>query len=199
MNVTVEELSDYANLTPENRVRFLELKQEEELEKEIEDKRKNSPFANWIQVNNSDDSYRAEAWLVRESPVAYQVLRFLAKEMDNFNAIICSFKVMEEALGYKRNALSKAVKLLKEHNYIDVKKSGVTNVYLINKELYWKSWGKNHRYAEFGAKIILAESEQEKTTVKSRKNKTAVVGKDGNIKTVKNTIVSINETVKQTA
>jgi DNA-binding transcriptional ArsR family regulator len=104
------------------------------------------------------------------------ILRFLAKEMDNYNAIICSFKVMEEALGYSRAALSKAISILKEHHYIDVKKSGTSNVYLINKELYWKSWGTNYKYAEFGTKIIISESEQEtegkekiKSTVKSTK------------------------------
>ena len=193
MEVTVEELNNYANLPPENKARFLELKQEEDKEKEIEDKKKNSPYQNWLQVNNSNESYKAESWLVRNSPVAYQVLRFLAKEMDNFNALVCSFKVMEEALGYKRNALSRAVHLLKEHGYIDIKKSGSANVYLINKELYWKSYGKNYRYAEFSAKIVIAESEQEDIKTETTKHKTATISKKGKVKTVKNTVVSVNK------
>ena len=135
--------------------------QDNELENEIEERRKRSPFVQWLQVNNSNDAYKAEDWLMKKSAVAYRLLRFLAKEMDNYNAIMCSYKVLEEALGYKRNALSKAVNLLKEHHYIDVKKSGTSNIYFINKALYWKSWGKNYKYAEFGAKIIIAESEQE--------------------------------------
>lgn len=36
---------------------------------------------------------------------------------------------MEEALGYSRAALSKAVSILKEHHYIDVKKSATSNIY----------------------------------------------------------------------
>ena len=178
MNITVdlEELESWEKMTPENKARFLELKTEEEKEKEVGQQKKNSPFAHWLQVNNSDDAYKAESWLMRKSPIGYMILRFLAKEMDNYNAIICSFKVMEEALGYSRAALSKAISILKEHHYIDVKKSGTSNVYLINKELYWKSWGTNYKYAEFGTKIIISESEQEtegkekiKSTVKSTK------------------------------
>lgn len=161
LNITVEELENYANLSPESKARFLELKSENEHQEETEKQKKNSPFIDWLQVNNSYEAYKAEDWLMKKSAVAYRLLRFLVKEMDNYNAIVCSFKVLEEALGYKRTALSMAVALLKEHKYIEVKKSGTTNVYLINKEIYWKSWGKNHKYAEFGAKIIIAESEQE--------------------------------------
>ena len=164
LQISFEELQNYANLPPENKARFLEIKTAEEHEIDIEKRKKNSPFNNWLQVNNADEFYKAESWLIRKSPVAYQVLRFLAKEMDNYNAIICSFKVMEETLGYSRQTLSAAVAFLKKHKFIDVKKSGVTNVYLINKELYWKSWGTNHRYAEFGAKIILSASEQDAQT-----------------------------------
>lgn len=172
MNITLEELENYVNLSPENKAKFLELKSKNEQKEEFEKQRKNSPYIDWLQVNNSDDAYKAEDWLMKKSAVAYRLLRFLVKEMDNYNAIVCSFKVLEEALGYKRTALSMAVALLKEHKYIDVKKSGTSNVYLINKEIYWKSWGKNHKYAEFGAKIIIAESEQEpenKSNVKSER------------------------------
>ena len=173
MNITVdlEELESWEKMTPENKARFLELKDEEEQQKELEKQKKNSPFVDWLQVNNSNDAYKAEDWLMKKSAVAYRLLRFLVKEMDNYNAIVCSFKVLEEALGYKRTALSMAVALLKEHKYIDVKKTGTSNVYLVNKELYWKSWGKNHQYAEFGAKIIISESEQDETLKKIEKKK----------------------------
>ena len=71
---------------------------------------------------------------------------------------------MQEKFGYSRAALSEAIKLLKEHRYIDVKKSGTSNVYLINKYLYWNSWGTNYAYAEFGANVIISASEQDKDT-----------------------------------
>ena len=68
---------------------------------------------------------------------------------------------LREILSYSRQTFLAAVSLLKKHKFVDVKKSGTSNVYLINKELYWKSQGTNHRYAKFGAKIIISESEQD--------------------------------------
>ena len=42
-----------------------------------------------------------------------------------------------------------------------VGKSGTTNIYMVNKELYWHSYGTNYARAEFGAKIIVSADEQE--------------------------------------
>ena len=71
---------------------------------------------------------------------------------------------MQEVFGYSRAAISEAIKLLKEHKFIEVKKTGTSNIYMINKQLYWNSWGTNYAYAEFGAKIIISASEQDKDT-----------------------------------
>lgn len=59
--------------------------------------------------------------------------------------------------------------MLREKKFIDIKKSGTANVYLLNKELVWKSRGKNYKYAEFGAKVIISESEQEKPVIKRKR------------------------------
>lgn len=144
--------------------RLTRLKNEEEAEKLAAERAKHSPFRSFLQVNQ--ENYEAEDWLMRTSPPAYRLLRFLASNMDNYNALICSYQVMQEQMGYGRATLSRAVKLLREHQYIQVAKSGTSNVYFINRELYWKSWGKNYKYAEFGAKIILSADEQDKTDQK---------------------------------
>ena len=123
-----------------------------------------SPFKKWTQLNNDEEAQEARYWLMKNSPIAYCVMDFLASNMDRFKAVICSYKVMQEKFGYSRAALSEAIKLLKEHRYIDVKKSGTSNVYLINKYLYWNSWGTNYAYAEFGANVIISASEQDKDT-----------------------------------
>ena len=52
--------------------------------------------------------------------------------------------------------------------FVDVKKSGVTNVYLLNKTLVWKSWGTNYKYAKFADTVIISESEQEKPTITTK-------------------------------
>ena len=145
------------NETPEEIKARLEA--ERKAEEEEAKRKKNSPFRNFIQVN--DDNYAAEDWLMKTSPAGYRILRFIVTNMDNYNALICSYRVMQEKLGYSRPTISSALKILREHKYINVAKSGSSNVYFVNRELYWKSWGSNYKYAEFGAKIILSAEEQD--------------------------------------
>lgn len=149
-------------------------KQAEEEKKKAEDAKK-SPYRNFLQVNK--DSYKAEDWLMKESPVAYRLLRFLAQNMDNYNALIFSYVVLQETLGYSRATLSRAVKLLKEKKFIQILKSGITNIYIINKELYWQSYGSNFSRCEFNAKIIISseeQDEQDKTEIKAKRYKMLV-------------------------
>lgn len=142
--------------------RMAEIKEQQIAEIIEHYERKKSPYKKWIQVNNSQEAYKVEDWLVAKSPTAYRIFRFLASNMDKYNAVICSYKVMQEKFGYSRVTLSEAIKLLKEHKFIAIAKSGTSNVYMINKQLYWNSWGTNYAYAEFGAKVIISASEQEK-------------------------------------
>ena len=135
------------------------LAKQEEAEQRAAENAKKGPYRSFLQVNN--ENYKAEDWLMKKSPAAYRVLRFIAKNMDNYNALICSYTVFAETLGYSRQTVYSAIKLLKEKKFIDVVKSGNANVYLINKELYWHSYGTNYARAEFGAKIIVSADEQE--------------------------------------
>lgn len=135
---------------------------------EKETNKKKSPYQRFLQVN--EERYNDEDWLIKNNPAAYRVLRFLTKNMDNYNAVICSYATMAEILGYSRPTLSSAIKLLKEKKYIDVVRTGGSNVYLINKELYWHSYGNNYQYAEFGAKIIISSSEQDQNIEKVNNN-----------------------------
>ena len=119
-----------------------------------------SPFAEWAQLNLDSRVIQATHALIRKSPVAYDVYLFILDKMDQRNALVCSMSVFCEALGFSRQTISKAIKVLKERQFIDVRKSGTTNVYLLNSELAWKSWGNGYRYAEFNANVLLSESDQ---------------------------------------
>ena len=129
-------------------VRMAEIKEEQKAENLEYNERKKSPYRKWIQMNNDENSYEAEDWLVAKSPTAYRILRFLVSSMDNYNAVICSY----------------AIRLLKDHQFIQVVRTGGANVYLVNKHLYWNSWGSNYAYASFEAKVIISASEQDKAT-----------------------------------
>lgn len=119
-----------------------------------------SPFAEWAQLNLDSKVIQATHALIRKSPVAYDVYLFILDKMDQKNALVCSMSVFCEALGFSRQTISKAIKVLRERQFIDVRKSGTTNVYLLNSELAWKSWGNGYRYAEFNANVLLSESDQ---------------------------------------
>lgn len=159
------------------RQRELELKAQELAEAEAVKQARKSPFTRFYQINkeHSEDLM----WLVSANANAYRILLFLLDHMDKYNAVMCSYVVLQEALSMSRTTASRAIKLLKNHGFIAVLKSGTSNVYVVNNDLAWSSWGNNVKYCEFPANIIIAASEQEDrinvknkqiTTVQSSRN-----------------------------
>ena len=125
---------------------------------------KKSPFRKWVQMNYDDNAYKADDFLVANSPTAYRIFKFLIANMDRYNAVIVSYKVLQQVFGYGQATVARAIKFLKDHNYIEVVRTGGANVYTINKHLYWSSYGTNYAYAEFDARVIITASEQDKAT-----------------------------------
>jgi len=136
-----------------------ELEELEKKEKEERERAKKSPYDNFVHVNK--DAYKAEDWLMSKSPIAYRIFKFLINNMDSYNAVICSYKVIHETFGISQDTIRRAIKLLKDKKYIEVYKSGTSNVYAINKQIVWNSWGTNFKHAKFGANIVLSAEEQE--------------------------------------
>lgn len=136
-----------------------DLKTQERTEQEELNRERKSPYKNWFQLNadHSEDLM----WLLNKYPNSFKILLFLIDHMDKYNAVMCSYQVLEEYFGVTRQTLSSAVKVLKEHGFIYVYKSGTSNVYITNPDIAWKSWGNNMQYCEFPANIILSASEQE--------------------------------------
>ncbi len=133
-----------------------------------------SPFKSFIQVNKdrADDLM----WLVTNNPNAYKVLMFLWAHMDNYNAVVCSYRVLQDYFGQSRTTLSRAVNFLVQHGFVYVQKSGTTNVYITNPDIAWTSWGNNRRYCEFPANVILSAAEQDNIIkIKDTRPKTVVV------------------------
>lgn len=169
-------VSNEKNILNPNSVTFDERKKELEenqiKEKELREKLKKSPYNNFVQFNR--DMYKAEDWLMSKSPIAYRIFKFLINNMDGHNAVICSYKVIQEYFGISQVTVSRAIKLLKDKKYIDVYKSGTSNVYAINKQIVWNSWGTNFNYAKFGANIVISEKEQENLIIKNKVNQVSI-------------------------
>ena len=136
-----------------------QLEEEEKKEKEEQARAKKSPFKNFVQVNK--DAYKAEDWLMSKSPIAYRIFKFLINNMDNYNAVICSYKVLQESFEISQDTVRRAIKLLKDKQYVDIYKTGTSNVYMVNKNIVWNSWGTNYERATFGVNVVLSADEQD--------------------------------------
>ena len=141
--------------------RASQLKKEEENEKKSQRQMQNTPFSRWTQFNN--EHTKELMWLSLKHPKANAILLFLVDQMDNYNAVMCSSKVIEEVLGVGRTTVHTAIKVLKENGFIAVLKSGTSNIYAINDTVYWKSWGNKKQYSKFPANVVLSLSEQEES------------------------------------
>lgn len=153
---------DPHSMTFEERKRQLE--EQKKREEDEQARAKKSPYKDFVQVNK--EAYKLEDKLMSESPIAYRIFRFLVNNMDGYNAVVCSQIVLQEKFEVGRTTIYKAVKLLKDKKFLDVYKSGTTNVYSINKNIVWNSWGTNYKYAKFSANILISESEQQEDKVK---------------------------------
>lgn len=169
-------VAEKRNILNDNSVTFDErqkqLKEEQKQEEEQRKREKQSPFKNFLQVNK--DAYKAEDWLMSKSPIAYRIFKFLINNMDEYNAVICSYQVLQETFEVSKPTVTRAVKLLKEKGYVYIFKSGTSNVYALNDKIVWNSWGTNYRYSKFPANIILSISEQEQSVqaqIKTLKHK----------------------------
>ena len=120
---------------------------------------KQSHFSRWTQYNN--EHTKEMMWLALKHPKAHAVLYFLVDQMDEYNAVMCSIKVLQEVLEISKSTALRALTVLKDKGFIAVLKSGTSNVYAINDSVYWKSWGNNRKYSKFPANVILSLSEQE--------------------------------------
>ena len=137
-----------------------ELAEIEKREAQARKRERNSPYGRFIQFNC--EQLANLRILARNYPNAHIVFLFLVDEMDMYNAVVCSYKVLQEALGMSRATVARAIKALKDTNFIAVYKSGTTSLYTVNKTVAWRSWGTNYKYAKFDAKVLISETEQEK-------------------------------------
>lgn len=105
---------------------------------------------------------------------ATRILLFLFEKADKYNKIICSYDVFCIALGVSKATVQRAIKVLKDSQYLKIYKTGSSNVYCLNSDVVWKNWGDKYSHAEFVAKVIIDASEQDwdSTKISYHHNKT---------------------------
>lgn len=134
-----------------------QLREKEEAErakKQHEEDKKNSDF---VQVYRNHIEQIAE--LGAENATALKLLLFFIKHMDGSNALCVSNIALQEVFGYSKQTICKNIKYLKDNGWICVLKSGTANIYIVNPEVAWTSYGYQKQYCKFNATVFLSESE----------------------------------------
>jgi len=94
-----------------------------------------------------------------ENYTAFKLFQLLCKHMDGYNALCASQQVLMELLDVSRPTIGRAIKYLKENGWICVLKSGTSNVYIVNPNVAWTSYGNQKEYCKFQANVLLSATE----------------------------------------
>lgn len=124
----------------------------------------------WVQTERK--AHEAWAILIGSKPKAAQLLHLLVANMDKKGAVVASQQTLSELMGCSTPTIKRAVKALKEDNWVDVARIGSerggVNVYLINRRVAWADKRENQRYAAFDARILLSASEQDQIALEAK-------------------------------
>lgn len=127
----------------------------EEMEIDLfEQERKNGNFVQFYRNN-----MKAVSNLAGNNPVAFQLFMFICEHMDGYNALMASYQVFMDYTGKSQSTIKRAVKYLYDNGFVDILKSGTSNVYVINHEVAWTSYGNQKKYCKFNGNILISESE----------------------------------------
>lgn len=136
-------------------IRKKELQENEEIENSnYEDNKKNDNF-----VMMYRDYMPEMRWLMKKSGIASSILNFFMEYMDNKNALICSYQVLEDYFEVSHATIARAIKILCDNGFIDILKSGTSNIYIINQEVAWTSWKNQKKYCRFQGEILVSAKE----------------------------------------
>lgn len=120
----------------------------------------NAENYNFVQLSRS---YLKEMrGLARKSPVAHEILYYLVEHMGRTtNAVVCSRNVLAEVTGCSIATVGRAIRVLKDDNWIDTVKIGNASAYCVNERVFWQAARNQRQYAVFSATVIAAASEQD--------------------------------------
>jgi len=112
----------------------------------------------WLQV---DKRVHQKMWQFGlKNPTALAVLHFLTSRLRRgTNGVVMSYAAMAEAMGIAERTTKTAIAALAEAKFIQILKSGKSNVYIINSQVAWQG-KRGARFAAFNADIVVAEKEQ---------------------------------------
>lgn len=137
-----------------------------DLLEQTERKQRQKKNMDFVQLQRKE--MRALSELAAESPIAMQLLMVMAQVMDKQNAVMISFKAMEQIVNRKRPTLDRAIRVLRDGKWIQVVKVGTANAYVLNEAVFWTDHYSKRETASFSAQVITTLEEQDKDLRKSK-------------------------------
>lgn len=118
------------------------------------------PTGQWVQTDRA--AHEAWAQLAVASPRAASVMHVIVANMGRHNALVASRATLARACGCSVATLKRAVKVLKEHRWIDVRQigPGTASAYIVNAHVAWSGKRDGIRHALFDAAVLIADDEQ---------------------------------------
>ena len=137
----------------EERGKELEAIRQKEQEN-YEESKKNSNF-----VMMYRDHMPEMRWLMKKNGIAASILNFIMEHMDNKNALMCSYQVFMDYFEVSKPTITRCIKILFDNGFIDILKSGTSNVYVVNHSIAWTSWENQKKYSKFSGNILVSATE----------------------------------------
>lgn len=155
------------------------------------ERQKHSPFNEFAQVNMDWDTVYKLMTLVDKpcGGAAMKVYLLMTKLSDRTNALIVGVKTIADCLGISKEMVNKAIKTLKDNQFVQSAKVGNSTVYLLNPDIAYKGYGKFHGLCQFQGSIVLNADEAKqikklKKMVVNKATKTAFIMNNGEMKEV---------------
>lgn len=98
--------------------------------------------------------------LAKNDGKAFALLNLIMKHMDRENALVASREVLSELLEFSIPTVDRKIKTLKAKKFLDVVKSGTSNIYVVNSGVAWTTYGNKKQYSKFRATILVGKNEQ---------------------------------------
>jgi hypothetical protein len=97
----------------------------------------------------------------QENKTALNIFLWIAKNMDDKNALVVSQEALSNVLGVTTRTIQYAIAYLKEKKALEVLKSGSSNIYALNSKIVWQDDAERKKYAHFTAKVYVSAEEQD--------------------------------------
>ena len=94
-----------------------------------------------------------------ENRQAFRFLMFLIEHMDGTNSLCVSTTAIAEILNCSKATVGRSIKYLRENGWVCVLKTGTSNVYIVNPDVAWTSYGNQKKYCKFQSTVLLSSTE----------------------------------------